>query len=255
MHSPSPRPLVPGARSERGRSRDCRGSGPGLSCCFRPRSQPPPTSGDSPLEASRDRPYGRTTLPRTFQGTFSAPILWSQLPRGPPPASPDGRFRPTPCPRPAPTCRQRSTSGPSPETSASEAPRLTRCSTAADPARNPAGPRGTPPSQSSPRHGRCRRCFGPREMPDHTPQVRGYPMKLEGPAYPVPGNAVEGVDHVQRHSQRHATAPLGPLNQGADTGYSIGRRPSPPEAKLAVVQSGNTPGQMRLEAGRHHSLQ
>ena len=80
-------------------------------------------------------------------------------------------------------------------------------------------------------------------------------MKLEGPAYPVPGDAVEGVNHVQRHGQRHATTPLGPLDQGADTGDSVARRPSPPEAKLAVVQSEITPGQMRLEAGRHHSLQ
>ena len=71
-------------------------------------------------------------------------------------------------------------------------------------------------------------------------------MKLEGLAYPVPGDAVEGVDHVQRHGQRHVNAPFGPVDQGADTGHSVGRRPSPPEAKLAVVQSENTPGQVRL---------
>ena len=80
-------------------------------------------------------------------------------------------------------------------------------------------------------------------------------MKFEGPTYPVPGDAVEGVDHVQRHGQRHATTPLGPLDQGADTGDSVGHRPSPPEVKLAVVQSGIIPRQMRLEADRHHFLQ
>ena len=74
MRSPSPRQTVPGARSERRRSSDCRGSGSDISCWFRLRSQPPPTLGDSPLEASRDRSCGRITLPRTFQGTPSAPI-------------------------------------------------------------------------------------------------------------------------------------------------------------------------------------
>ena len=82
MRSPSLRPMVPGARSERGRSSDCPGSGPGISCWFRSRSQPPPTSGDNPLEASHDRPCGRTTLPQTSQGTPSTPIPWSRRPRG-----------------------------------------------------------------------------------------------------------------------------------------------------------------------------
>ena len=80
-------------------------------------------------------------------------------------------------------------------------------------------------------------------------------MKPQGPPYPVPEDAVEGVDHVLRHGQLNVTAPLDPHNEGADTGYSVGRRPSPPEAKLAVVQSGNTPGQVQLETGSHHSFQ
>ena len=189
MRSPSPRPRrapVPGARSERGRSSDRRGSGPGISCWFRPRSQPPPTSGDNPLEASRDRPCGRTTLPRTSQGTPSAPIPWSRRPRGLQPVSPDGRFHSTPRPRPAPTCRRHSTPAPSPEASALEAPRSTRCSIAADLARSPAGPRGTPPSQSSPRHGRCRRCFGPRKMPRPHPVDTRVPDETQEPGISCP---------------------------------------------------------------------
>ena len=62
-------------------------------------------------------------------------------------------------------------------------------------------------------------------------------MKLEGYTYPDSEDAVEGVDHVQRHGQRHVTTPLDPLDQGADTGDSVGRRLPPPEAELAVVQS------------------
>ena len=79
-------------------------------------------------------------------------------------------------------------------------------------------------------------------------------MKIEGPAYPVPGDAVEGVDHVQQHGQRHVITPFGTLDQGKDTGDSVRRRPPPPLAELPVVQSGITPGQMRLKTGRHYSL-
>ena len=95
----------------------------------------------------------------------------------------------------------------------------------------------------------------PEERLDHTPQIREYPMKLDGPAYPVLEDAVEGVDHVQRYGQCHIPTPLSPLNKGADMGDSVGRRPLPPEAELAVVQPGNTSGQMRLDAGSHQSLQ
>ena len=137
MHSPSSRQMVPGTRSERRSSSDCRGSGSDTSCWFRPRSQSLPTSGDSSLEASRDRSCGNTTLPRIFQGTFSAPIPWSRRPRRPPSVPPDGRFCPTPCPRPASTCRRRSTPVPSPELSAPRVQRRTRCSTATDPTQNP----------------------------------------------------------------------------------------------------------------------
>ena len=62
-------------------------------------------------------------------------------------------------------------------------------------------------------------------------------MKLEGYTYPDSEDAVEGVDHVQRHGQRHVTTPFDPLDQGADTGNSVGRRLPPPKAELAVVQS------------------
>ena len=48
----------------------------------------------------------------------------------------------------------------------------------------------------------------------------------------MPGDAVEDVDHVQRHGQCHATMPLGLLDQGSDTGDSVGRRPSPPRSLL-----------------------
>ena len=48
-------------------------------------------------------------------------------------------------------------------------------------------------------------------------------MKLEGYTYPDSEDAVEGVDHVQRNGQCHVTTPLDPLDQGADTGDSVGR--------------------------------
>ena len=137
-----------------------------------------------------------------------------------------------------------------------EAPRRTRCSTATDPTQNPAGPRAVHrPICHPPAANGVDDTPVPVERPDHTPQVRGYPMKLEGPTYLVPGDAVESVDHVQRHGQCHATTLFDPLDQGTDTGDSVGRRPPPPKAKLAVVQSENTSRQMRLEAGSYHSLQ
>ena len=193
MRSPSSRSTVPASWNERGSSSDCRGSGPGISCWFRPRSQPPPTLSDNPLKASRDWSCGRTTLPRTSQGTPSAPILWSRRPRGPQPASPDGRFRPTPRPRPAPTFRRRTTSAPSPEASALEARDVPQQRTQHGTLRDPTvhRPFSHPPAKDG-----VDDASVPEKCPDHTPQILGYSMNLEGRAYPVPGDAVVGVVHV-----------------------------------------------------------
>ena len=55
-------------------------------------------------------------------------------------------------------------------------------------------------------------------------------MKLKGPAYPVPGDAVEDVDYVQRHGQRHVTTSLDPLDQEADTLTTVTPTPLVAEA-------------------------
>ena len=132
---------------------------------------------------------GSATEPHCLEflrGHLSPNPLITRRPRRPPPAPPDGWSCPTPYPKPAPTCRWRSTPVPNPEASAPEAPRRTRCSTATDPTQDPAGPRGTPPSQSSPRLGQCRRCSGPGGTPGPHPAGTRVPNETRGPGISCP---------------------------------------------------------------------
>jgi len=62
---------------------------------------------------------------------------------------------------------------------------------------------------------------------------------FKGPPYAVPGQGVECIGDVQRHSNNYPALPHGLLRQAPDAEYGVNGTPGPAEAELLTVQVGS----------------